>query len=140
MPPKLKLLVPVDGSDRSMNTVRYISKLDPFRRMRVIIFHVLSKMPDEFWDLETDPRSSSTVREIRAREVQQRRNIAQHIEIAHQFLLKSGFHSNIPLILAGRKPPGSHRNRGQKAKLRHHGDGQKRALTGSFFLYRTGDQ
>ena len=29
--PQRKLLVPVDGSDRSLNTVRYIMKIDPFR-------------------------------------------------------------------------------------------------------------
>ena len=37
--PQRKLLVPVDGSDRSLNTVRYIMKIDPFRHMRVILFH-----------------------------------------------------------------------------------------------------
>jgi hypothetical protein len=43
--PQRKLLVPVDGSDRSINTVKYISKFEPFRRMRVILFHVFSKVP-----------------------------------------------------------------------------------------------
>jgi hypothetical protein len=64
--PQPKLLVPVDGSDRSLKTVRYISKIDPFRRMRIVLFHVFSKVPEGFWDLETDPRSTSTVKEVRA--------------------------------------------------------------------------
>ena len=29
--PKQKLLVPVDGSDRSLNTIKYIAKLDPLQ-------------------------------------------------------------------------------------------------------------
>jgi nucleotide-binding universal stress UspA family protein len=89
--PKPKLLVPVDGSDRSMNTVRYIAKLDPLRRMRVVLFHVFSKVPEGFWDLGTDPRSSSTVNEVRAWQIQQKRSINQYMEIAQQHLLKSGF-------------------------------------------------
>lgn len=92
--PQPKLLVPVDGSDRAMNTIRYVSKIDPFRRMRVILFHVFSKIPDGFWDLETDPRSTSTVREVRAWEVQQKKNINQYMESARQFLVKAGFPSN----------------------------------------------
>ncbi len=92
--PQPKLLVPVDGSDRSLKTVRYISKIVPFRRMRIVLFHVFSKVPEGFWDLETDPRSTSTVKEVRAWEIQQRRNITQYMEIARQFLLKAGFPSN----------------------------------------------
>jgi nucleotide-binding universal stress UspA family protein len=86
-----RLLVPVDGSDRSFNTIRYISKLDPFRRMGITLLHVFSKIPDGFWDLETDPRSSSTVKQVRAWEAQQRKNIVQYMDIAVQFLTKAGF-------------------------------------------------
>jgi len=92
--PQQKLLVPVDGSDRSFNTLRYVSKLEPFRRMRVVLFHVFSKVPDGFWDLEADPRSTSTVKEVRAWELQQKRSINQFMEIASQFLIKTGFPSN----------------------------------------------
>ena len=92
--PQQKLLVPVDGSDRSLNTVRYVSKLEPFRRMQIVLFHVFSKVPDGFWDLETDPRSTSTVKEVRAWEVQQKRDINQYMEIARQFLIKTNFPSN----------------------------------------------
>ena len=89
--PTPKLLVPVDGSERSMNTVKYIAKLEPLRQMQVVLFHVFSKVPEGFWDLGTDPRSSSTVSEVRAWEIQQKRNINQYMEIARQHLLKSGF-------------------------------------------------
>jgi nucleotide-binding universal stress UspA family protein len=91
--PQPKLLLPVDGSDRSMNTIRYISKIDPFRRMRVILFHVFSKIPDGFWDLETEPRSTSTVKKVRAWEIQQKIKIKQYMARARQFLLKAGFPS-----------------------------------------------
>lgn len=102
--PQQKLLVPVDGSDRSLNTVRYVSKLEPFRRMQIVLFHVFSKVPDGFWDLETDPRSTSTVKEVRAWEIQQKKNINQFMEISRQFLIKTGFHSNsIEIKIQNRK-------------------------------------
>jgi len=91
--PKPKLLVPVDGSERSMNTIKYIAKLDPFYRMQVILFHVFSKVPEGFWDLGTDPRSSATVSEVRAWEIQQRKNITRSMEIGRQLLVKAGFPS-----------------------------------------------
>lgn len=101
---KPKLLVPVDGSDRSINTVKYISKLEPFRQMRIVLFHVFSKVPEGFWDMRTDPRSSSTVREVRAWEVQQKKNINQYMEIVRQFLIKAGFPSNsIEIKIQNRK-------------------------------------
>lgn len=88
--PKAKLLVPVDGSDRSMNTVRYIARIDPLRYMRVVLFHVFSKVPEGYWDLGAVPASSSTIKEAHAWEIQQKRKINQYMEIARQHLLKSG--------------------------------------------------
>ena len=92
--PQPKLLVPVDGSDRSMNTIKYISKIESFRRMQVKLFHVFSQIPEGFWDLETDPRSTSTVREVRAWEAQQKKNIKKFMDKAHQLLVRNDFSSN----------------------------------------------
>jgi len=101
---KRKILVPLDGSDRSMNTVRYISKLEPFRSMQLVLFHVFSKVPEGFWDLGTDPRSSTTVSEVRAWEIQQKSNISQCMEIARQYLIKTGFPSkSIEVKIQNRK-------------------------------------
>lgn len=87
---KTVITIDVNDSDRSFNTIRYISKMDPFRRMGITLFHVFSKIPDGFWDLETDPRSTSTVKQVRAWEAGQRKNIEQYMKIAVQFLTKTG--------------------------------------------------
>jgi len=129
--PQPKLLVPVDGSDRSFNTVRYISKIDPFRRMRVVLYNVFSKIPDGFWDLETDPRSTSTVREARAWEVQQKRNINQYMEIAHQFLLKTGFPSNSIEVKIQNRKKGFARDIIREAQKGYHAVvSRRRGMTG----------
>ncbi len=88
-----KILVPVDGSDRALNTVRYIAKNKPFHNMHVVLFHVFSAVPESYWDLETDPRSTKTVRQVRAWEASQRKIIKAYLVQANQLLLKAGFAS-----------------------------------------------
>ena len=87
---KKKILVPVDGSDRALNTVRYVARVDPFRDMDIVLFHVFNSVPEGYWDLEKDPRSTSTVRQVRSWEIEQRKRIKQYMEQASQFLLKAG--------------------------------------------------
>lgn len=88
-----KILVPLDGSDRAMNTVRYIAKIDPFFHMHIVLFHVFSSVPDGYWDLEKDPRSTFTVKQVKSWEVEQRKRIKQYMRMAEQYLLKAGFSS-----------------------------------------------
>jgi nucleotide-binding universal stress UspA family protein len=88
---KKKILVPVDGSDRALNTVRYVARIEAFRNMNIVLFHVFSSVPEGYWDLEKDPRSTSTVRQVKSWEVEQRRRIKQYMERTRQFLMKAGF-------------------------------------------------
>jgi len=87
---KRKILVPVDGSDRALNTVRYVARVEPFHKMGIVLFHVFSSVPEGYWDLEKDPRSTSTVRQVRSWEIGQRKGIKQYMEQARQFLMKGG--------------------------------------------------
>jgi nucleotide-binding universal stress UspA family protein len=101
---KKKVLMPVDGSDRALNTVRYVAREEPFQKMDIVLFHVFSSVPEGYWDLEKDPRSTSTVRQVKSWEVQQRRKIEQFMEQASQFLLKAGFSSeSITIKIQNRK-------------------------------------
>ena len=99
-PSKKKILVPLDGSDRALNTARYIAKIDPFLHMHIVLFHVFSSVPEGYWDLEKDPRSTSTVRQVKPWEVEQKRKIEQNMLMAEQYLVKAGFpsaHINIKI-------------------------------------------
>jgi nucleotide-binding universal stress UspA family protein len=101
---KKKVLMPVDGSDRALNTVRYVAREEPFQKMDIVLFHVFSSVPEGYWDLEKDPRSTSTVRQVKSWEVQQRRKIEQFMKQASQFLLKAGFSSeSITIKIQNRK-------------------------------------
>lgn len=55
MSPERKLvLLPLDGSDQSMEVVKYVSKTVNLCDSEVIFLSVIDKMPDIFWDTETD--------------------------------------------------------------------------------------
>jgi nucleotide-binding universal stress UspA family protein len=90
-PSSKKILIPVDGSDRSLNTVRYIARFQPFHNMKLVLLHIFSAVPEGFHDLGTDPKSAGAVSGIKGWEVQQRVYIRQHLQIGHQFFLKAGF-------------------------------------------------
>lgn len=89
-PKKMKLLVPVDGSNRALNTIRYVGRVKPFRDMEIVLFHVFNSVPEGYWDLEKDPRSTSTVRQVRSWEIEQRKKIKLYMEQASQYLVKAG--------------------------------------------------
>ncbi|MBW2428957.1 MAG: universal stress protein [Deltaproteobacteria bacterium] len=90
MKKKQKMLVPLDGSDRAMNTVKYITRIEPFLNANIVLFHVFSSVPEGFWDLESDPRSTATVKQVHAWEIQYRKNMQDYMESARQLLLNAG--------------------------------------------------
>jgi len=85
-----KLLVLIDGSDRSINTVRYVAKNVSFHGMQIVIFHAFSAVPESYWDLENDLRSKKVIKQARAWEISQKRLIDNYMTQAKQLLVKSG--------------------------------------------------
>jgi len=88
---KEKILVPLDGSDRSLQTVKYVSQLEVLKGLQVVLFNVFSSVPDAYWDMEGEPSSTSAVAEIRAWEMQRKKEIRQFMDQAQEILLKAGF-------------------------------------------------
>jgi len=70
-----KILLAVDGSDQAFEAVRYVSLLFPPDRMEVVLFHVMTKVPESFWDVEKEPAYSNKVATTRAWELQQKKEI-----------------------------------------------------------------
>lgn len=95
---KKKILVPIDGSDRALNSVRYVARVEPFRNMDIVLFHVFNSVPEGYWDLGKDPRSTSTVRQVRSWEIGQRKRIDLYMERALQLLLRAGVPSESIII------------------------------------------
>jgi nucleotide-binding universal stress UspA family protein len=86
-----KILVALDGSERSMMTVKYITKVAPFEDMKIVLFNVFSGVPESYWDLEREPKSVKSVKYVRAWEVQQKKKIEEFMGHARNVLIRSGF-------------------------------------------------
>ena len=84
---KRKILLAVDGSDQAFEAVRYVSLLFPPNRMEVVLFHVMTKVPESFWDVEKEPAYSHKVATTRAWELQQKKEIQEFMEKARRLFL-----------------------------------------------------
>lgn len=88
---KKKILVAVDGSEQALEAVRYVSKTVSPNEAELVLFHVLTKIPESFWDMEEEPASRYNVSSIRVWEEQQQKMIAEFMAQATQLLLEAGF-------------------------------------------------
>ena len=86
-----KILLALDGSDRAFETIRYISELQPFRNKKVVLFSVMDRIPESYWDLERQPNLGRRIRDIRAWQESNRTRIQKYMEDAAQRLVKAGF-------------------------------------------------
>ena len=111
-----KLLLALDGSERSLDAVKYISELVPFHKMNVVLFNVISSTPESYWDLDKDPQFAQAAREVRAWEMQKRKAIQEYMDIAKQILLRSGFPQDAVTINIHNRKKGIARDIIQEAK------------------------
>jgi len=86
-----KILLAVDGSDRSFETVRYVSKIPPFHQMQVVLLYVYRGVPQNYSDLGKAPQFKESVRSARAWEAQQKEALKEHSKKVTQILLDAGF-------------------------------------------------
>jgi nucleotide-binding universal stress UspA family protein len=96
MKKNLKILAAIDGSDQAMNAVRYISAVFPPERTEVVLFHVHSKVPESFTDLERgdlgkDAMLHSCMEETSAWSAQVKKDIDQFMERAQTALVEANF-------------------------------------------------
>jgi nucleotide-binding universal stress UspA family protein len=90
-PKQERILLPIDGSQRCLETVRYVARCEPFHDMKVVLFNVFSDVPDCYWDLEREPKSVRTVRHVRAWVGQKKKEMEAYMEKAREILLRGGF-------------------------------------------------
>lgn len=86
-----KILLAVDGSDRSFETVRYVAKIPPFHKMQVVLFYVFRGVPQNYSDLGKAPEFKQSVTSARAWEAQQKEALKEHSKKVTQILLNAGF-------------------------------------------------
>lgn len=91
MEPTKKILLPVDGSERCLETVKYVARYAPFHSMKAVLFNVFSDVPECYWDLEREPKSVKAALHVRAWVSQKKKEMEEYMEKARQILLRGGF-------------------------------------------------
>ena len=94
-----RILLAVDGSEQAFEAVRYVSRLLSPNRMEVVLFHVITKVPESFWDIEKAPTLRQKTVDTDAWKSQQKKNIQEFMEKARCLFLDQ----NVPEDAVGIK-------------------------------------
>lgn len=95
---KNKILVAVDGSNQSLDAVRYVSKMLTPQKTDVVLFNVMRKIKDAFRDVGTNPAFHSKIANISAWETTQGMMIQKFMNEARKVLTDGGFPEDSVII------------------------------------------
>ncbi|MGD8371272.1 MAG: universal stress protein [Syntrophobacterales bacterium] len=86
-----RILLAVDGSDQAFEALRYVSQFFPPKRMEVVLFHVATKVPEGFWDVEKSPAFKHKLSSVAAWATREQTVVQEFMERARQLFLDQGF-------------------------------------------------
>jgi len=86
-----KILVALDGSDRSVRTVKYLAGLTALVNAEVRLFHVFRNVPASHYDLAREPSAIKMSGQLLGWEQHQRQLIEKHLERCRKILLAANF-------------------------------------------------
>ena len=87
---RTRILLAMDGSDQAFEAARYVSHLFAPNQINVVLFHVTTKIPESFWDIEEDPELMLKEDAPGAAEYQPEKEIQELMERARQLFLDRG--------------------------------------------------
>jgi nucleotide-binding universal stress UspA family protein len=90
---KIRLLLPVDGSESSLGAVKYISRFPSFKTAEMVLFHVRTNLPEYYFDLEKDPQYkpyASRLAEIRSWEAEREKQFEEFAQKAKNVFQRAG--------------------------------------------------
>jgi nucleotide-binding universal stress UspA family protein len=85
-----KILVAVDGSESALEAVRYVGCTLPPQGIEVSLFHVMTRIPKSFWDLEKDHAYQYQIASTKAWETMQEEAIKEFMSQSSQILMNCG--------------------------------------------------
>jgi nucleotide-binding universal stress UspA family protein len=86
-----RILLTVDGTAESLSVVRYVSETLHPVGTEVCVYHVISKVPEVFWDLGNDPDWSPKIEAIREYEQKQEEIAVNFVNKSAEILKDAGF-------------------------------------------------
>ena len=85
-----RILVAVDGSEQAFEALRYVSRALPADRLEIVLFYVMTKIPETFWDLGKVGAFRNRTGHIKAWEIQQETFVRQFMSWVREMLMKAG--------------------------------------------------
>ena len=89
-----KILVLIDGSDRSKMTVGYIAEVESFKTKEIVLYHVYSEIPECYWDMDNDPTRPNALKGFEAWKKEKLESIEAFMQEARSRLIMAGFSEN----------------------------------------------
>ena len=89
-----RYLLPIDGSASSLGTVRYISNIPSFKNAEIVLFHVLTMLPEHYFDLEYQDQHkpyATRLAEIKVWEMEREKRFEEFFRKAKGQFRRSGF-------------------------------------------------
>lgn len=87
----LKVLVAFDGSELSLEAVKYAASMMPSKNTEVVLFYVETKMPQSFWKFEHDMDFRYKSSNLQGCIAEQHKRINAAMEKAREILFEAGF-------------------------------------------------
>jgi nucleotide-binding universal stress UspA family protein len=101
-----KILLAVDGSEQSMDAVRYVCNSVARSKAEIVVYQVMSKVPEVFWDLGKDPAWEQKIESLRTWEKQQETIAAGFMNTALTLFKEAGFNPGTVTTRIGRQKEG----------------------------------
>lgn len=87
-----KILILVDGSERTTQTVNHVKDFMPVDgNTRIVLFHVFSGLPEEYRELEQETTCENVVHQLKNRETTEKAAIRSCLEASKNMLISGGF-------------------------------------------------
>jgi nucleotide-binding universal stress UspA family protein len=85
-----KILLTVDGSEHSLDAVRYTAKTVPVDSVKIVLFHIRTRVPESFWDQHREPAFRYRYIDVGEWESQQGKMIQEFMAKACEILYAAG--------------------------------------------------
>ncbi len=87
----LKILIAFDGSELSLEAVKYVALMMPVKQTKIVLFFVESQMPESIWQVEKEMDYSFKGSNLRACLASQRKQFNTAMEKAFAVLKEAGY-------------------------------------------------
>lgn len=88
---KTRVLIALDATEVSFGVAEYATKALPPMNSDIVLFHVMSKVPEVFWDLGNDPAWQKKIESVKQWEREQELAAISYMKSANELFLAAGF-------------------------------------------------